>query len=159
MGESNCFGAWSIDQKVFGWILSNIPVGSTILELGSGWATGELARYYKMYSIEDYDSYLDRYDTTYIYAESSKSGWYDTDVLKKELPKIKYDALLIDGPEHCKRKKLSENTGLFNWHVPVIIDDIQEADVLGLAGDIAINLCARKFHIINGEKKTAMVIP
>lgn len=159
MAKDERFGEWSIDQKVFGWILSNIPVGSSILELGSGWATGELARYYKMHSIEDYDSFVGLYNSHYIYAESSKSNWYDREVLEKELPNISYDLILIDGPSHEKRWKIIEHMDLFHWNVPVIVDDCQEGDILMLANDIAKKYCKRESHLIQGNTKQTLVIP
>lgn len=158
MSESDRFGYWSIDQKVFGWILSNIQVGSHILELGSGWATGELGRYYEMHSIENQLHWLNRYKSHYIYAPS-KNGWYDMAVLDQELSKIKYSLLLIDGPQDNERWKVFENARVFNWGVPVIVDDYQESGIKALADKISSELCQRQGQIIYGEKKMAMVIP
>jgi hypothetical protein len=42
--------------------------GSTILELGSGWASGELSKHYRVYSVEHDEKWLDAFDTNYIYA-------------------------------------------------------------------------------------------
>lgn len=151
------FGDWSIDQKVFGWILSNLPSGSSILELGSGWATGQLARYYKMHSIENSSDWMGKFDTNYIFAPDT-SGWYNVDVLKGVLPIIKYDLLLIDGPQHNKRSEIINHADLFNWKVPVIIDDTQEHDVMGWATSIATEFCRRPFEIIHGNPKSSMVI-
>ena len=46
------FGDSSISKELYDYILANLPKGSTILELGSGWATDQLAKYYTLYSIE-----------------------------------------------------------------------------------------------------------
>lgn len=158
------FGGWSIDQVVFGWMMSNLRIGSRILELGSGWATGKMAEYYTMNSIEDADSFIGKHKSNYIYAKSD-SGWYDRTVLEAELPKIKYDLILIDGPEHNKRWRIMENMDLFDWNKPVIIDDCQEGDVMMTAQKIASDYCKRPFIILNGlsydneAPKKAVVIP
>lgn len=149
MSESDRFGGWSIDQAVFGWILSNFRVGSRILELGSGWATGELARYYKMTSIEEHDSWVGRQDSKYIYAKST-SGWYDREVLEKELPGASYDLLLVDGPDSWNRHNLMSNLGLFDWSKSVVIDDCQEPDIMKMAVEISNKYCKRPMQIING---------
>ena len=158
MGADDRFGGWSIDQKVFGWILMNIPVGSSVLELGSGWSTGELGRYYDMHSVEDELYYFNRYKSTYILAESS-SGWYNRKTLEDSLHRIDYKLLLIDGPSHNKRSKIMENMDLFRWSVPVIIDDYQEGDIKLYSDRIADEYCKRPFEIIRGTEKLAMVIP
>lgn len=157
MSESNCFGAWSIDQKVFGWILSNIPVGSSVLEVGSGWATGELARYYTMTSIEDELYWYNKFQSNYIYAPSVNE-WYDRKILDQALNSVNYNLLLIDGPQHHQRKNIMNNLDLFNWSVPVILDDVQEPDMMSMGERISTEVCKRPFEIISGEKKKAMVI-
>lgn len=163
MNDSDRFGGWSIDQAVFGWILSNLRVGSSILELGSGWATGELSRYYKMISIEEHDTWLNKYPSSYIYAHSL-NGWYDRESIKSELPKFSYDLILIDGPHQNHRLKLMDNLDLFNWELPVVIDDCQESNFMSMAKELAENHCKRPMQIINGlgydyhESKTAVGI-
>lgn len=149
MNESDRFGGWSIDQAVFGWILSNLRVGSHILELGSGWATGELARYYKMTSIEEHDTWIGKYDATYIHAHSL-NGWYDRKTLEAELPKVEYDMILIDGPHSNHRLELMSNLDLFDWRKPVVIDDCQESRFLTMASEIAKNYCKRPMQLIMG---------
>ena len=157
MSESDRFGGWSIDQKVFGWILSNLQVGSQILELGSGWATGELSRYYRMHSIEDSINWVNKYDSHYIYAPGN--GWYDMAVLDQELGRIDYNLFIIDGPENFQRQRIVDNARVFNWAVPVIIDDCQEPHIMQAAETIAKDFCKRPSFLITGEQKKAMVIP
>lgn len=149
MSESDRFGGWSIDQAVFGWILSNLRVGSHILELGSGWSTGELARYYKMTSVEEHDTWVGKYDSTYIHAHSL-NGWYDRKTLEAELPKVQYDLLLIDGPHQYHRNQLMKNLDLFDWSKSVIIDDCQESAFMDMAAELANHYCKRPMQIING---------
>lgn len=79
------FGGWSITEACFNYIKDLLPEGKVILELGSGWTTGELAKYYKMYSIESEQKWVDKYDSTYIYApikkynKGSTDSWWDED--------------------------------------------------------------------------------
>lgn len=149
MSESDRFGGWSIDQAVFGWILSNFRVGSRILELGSGWATGELARYYKMTSVEEHDTWIGKQDSTYIHAHSL-NGWYDRETLQRELPSVDYDLLLIDGPHQTHRKGLMSNLDLFDWSKSVIVDDCQESEFMNMAKELSENHCKRPMQVITG---------
>ncbi len=105
------FHGHSITKNLFDYILRVLPEGKTILELGSGWATGELAKHYTMYSIEHDEEYLGLYDSTYLHvplkdhkklANHKSTVWYDPDVLKEKLKGIKYDLLLVDGPPHTR---------------------------------------------------------
>ena len=74
------FGSWSINNFTFDYIREILPEGKTILELGSGFGTGELAKHYKMYSIEDNPEFIGKYDSKYIYAPIRKYGDQDCKV-------------------------------------------------------------------------------
>jgi len=78
---------WSIDEVVYNWIINNIPAKSIILELGSGEATGLLSETYTMYSVEDKEIWVGKYNSNYIYAPLV-NGWYDVEILKKVFQKI-----------------------------------------------------------------------
>ena len=160
------FGGWGINWEIFQWIVSNLPKGSTILELGSGKASAELNRYYELYSVEHAEHYVGMYDTNYIYAPSPDivkdyNSWYDTAILKEKMPK--YDLLLIDGPDHSLRKNVLTHKDLFDWSKPIIVDDVQENDLLVIAKHIADEICHRPYQIIQatGDKdsKHFMIIP
>lgn len=159
------FGGWGINWEIFQWIVSHLPKGSTILELGSGKASSELNRYYQLYSVEHAEHFIGMYNTNYIYAPSpdnppNASSWYDADILKSNIPK--YDLLLIDGPDHGARKNILLNMGLFDWSKPLIIDDMQEADLLDLGKKIATDYCNRPYEIFyskDTDSKIFMVIP
>lgn len=153
----NHFGDWSIDQKVYAWILSDLPCGSTILELGSGWASGELARHYEVYSVENSSDFYDKYERVHYIKAPHIGGWYDRDILVNELPK-KYDLFLIDGPQANHRHKVIENQDLFNWNVPVLIDDYQESGLAAISDHIAAHICKRQSEIIYGATKMCMVV-
>lgn len=125
-------GKWSIDEVCFQWIRDNLKKGSTILELGSGFGTGQLARYYTMYSIEDNEKYIGKYDSTYIHAPlKNYEGykWYDTDILEEKLPRIPpYQMILIDGPHgEYQRKGFQYNLDLFKLDCIMVFDDINRS--------------------------------
>lgn len=120
------FGSWSVSQELFDYILTLIPAGSTIVELGSGWATGEFAKHYTMYSIENNEKWLNKYASNYIYAPIV-NGWYDAKKVAAGLPK-NYSLILIDGPMGTiGRGKFYDNLHLFNTQVPMIFDDINRS--------------------------------
>lgn len=153
------FGEWSIEKVVYDWIISNLPKGSTILEFGSGMASEELSKDYKLYSIEDCEYYLNKYNTNYIYAPIVEPlKWYDPVVLEKSLKGLKYDMLLIDGPEHAFRGNMFKCAHMFDWSVPVVVDDTQERDVAEQAARIASELCKRPMVILEGDEKMTAVI-
>ncbi len=107
------FGSWSIDKELFDFILSVLPEGKTMLELGSGWASQKLSEHYTVYSIEHNEKWVGKYNTHYIYAPI-KNGWYDTSIISKEAPKD-YDLILIDGPTgDIGRGGFYTNLDLFN---------------------------------------------
>lgn len=160
--KEELFGGWGIDWEIFQWIISHLPKGSTILELGSGKASAELNRYYNLYSVEHAQHYIGMYETNYIYASypdtpPNEKSWYGN----FDMPK--YDLLLIDGPDHSLRKNILDRMELFDWSKPVIIDDVHESDILLLAEKIQSSYCQRQFEIIKGGDKQViksfMVIP
>lgn len=117
------FGGGSIDKELFDFIRQILPDNKTILEFGSGWGSGELSKYYTVFSVEHDKRWLNKYKTHYIYAPI-KNGWYDIEVLKKQLP-IDYDLILIDGPPRTiGREGFYKNLALFKTNIPIIFDDI-----------------------------------
>ncbi len=125
----------SITENLFNHIRKILPEGSTILELGSGYGTGELAKHYTMYSVEHNEEWLDKYDTTYLHVPLAEHKrlknhettlWYDSKILKEKLKGVEYDLLLIDGPPQTrsgfyKYKKLFDSDAI--W----VFDDIHRS--------------------------------
>ena len=110
MSDSS-FHNHSITLRLYNHIRKILPEGGTILELGSGYGTGELAKHYKMYSVEHNEEWLDKYDSKYLHvplkehkplANHISTLWYDADILREKLKGIKYDLLLIDGPPQTR---------------------------------------------------------
>lgn len=131
--SDDSFDDHSITKTLFDYILKTLPKGKTILELGSGWGTGELAKHYTMYSVEHDEEYLGKYDSTYIHvplkehkplANHKSTIWYDPEILWKKLQWIKYDLLLVDGPPHT-RSGFHKYFDLFDSDVIMVFDDYQ----------------------------------
>lgn len=133
------FGGWSINRICFDYIREVLPDGGTILEFGSGYGTKELSKYYKMYSVENYKEWVDKYNSTYIYAPikyydetftapdgiPQQIGWFDPDIVRYNLPE-KYDLILVDGPNGVRfgRGGFYKYLDWFDTSVPIIFDDI-----------------------------------
>lgn len=144
------FGGWAIQESCYNFLVETLPEGSTLLELGSGVGTMHLAKHFKMYSIENYLEWVDKYDSTYIHApikhyddkwtapdlpgegSARQSGWFDPDKIIGNLPE-KYDAILIDGPNGMfGRGGFLKHLDLFNTDVLMVFDDINRESEMEL---------------------------
>ena len=153
-------GDWAIGEQLYNWIIKNLPEKSTILELGSGTGSIELAKRYKLYSVEHDKKWLGLTKRSHYIHAPIKDNWYDAKILKKELPK-EYDLILVDGPPgDIGRYGFLDNIDLFNTKVPIIIDDIQRSAELNLFAALVFQLDAKseifeednkRFGIINAE--------
>ncbi len=134
--NTNDFGGSHIDAGLYQWVLDNIKVGSTILELGSGkGSTKNLSSSYQMISIEEDSKYVGLYNSKYIYAPIKK-GWYDVEVLQKI--DEDYDLIIVDGPVgEGNRWGFLDHLNLFNTNVPIIVDDIHRQAELELLQKLA----------------------
>lgn len=116
------FGCGSIGRNLFTWLISHVPIGATVLELGSGAGTQLLSNFYSMYSVEEDTVWVDRFDSVYIHAPIVDE-WYDLDALV-DLPK-EYDALLVDGPKGTvNRAQFASHLDIFLPDVVFIFDDV-----------------------------------
>lgn len=132
------WGGWAIEKECYDYIRSILPEGSTVLELGSGYATQELSKHYNLISIEQDRKWLFKYDSTYIYAPLRKYDglqhpWFDVDVLKNELPIYNYDLILVDAPvagagKETSRWGFTHFIDLFKTDVPIIFDDVNRPE-------------------------------
>lgn len=135
-------GGWAIQESCYNFIKEILPEGKTILELGSGLGTKYLAQHYKMYSIENYLEWVNKYDSEYIFAPiknyddvwtapelpgengPTQTGWYNPMFLEDNLPE-NYDLILVDGPNGMfGRGGFLKHLDMFNTKVPMIFDDI-----------------------------------
>ena len=164
------FGGWAINRATFDYIRKILPEGKTILELESGEGTKELAEFYKMFSVESHPKWLNKFKTTYIHApmrqynESYKAppidnnfAWYDFKVLEREIPKIKYDMIFVDGPEGIYgRGGFFKHLDMFNTNVPIIFDDIERKPEFELLTKVSEAL--KKEYIILEDGKTGVIL-
>jgi hypothetical protein len=143
-------GGWAISADCFNFICNHVELGRPILEMGSGSGTGELARYFTMYSVEHNSDWLDKYTAQYIYApikQYSGYKWFDVEILKAELPR-EYDLILVDGPPGTiGREGFLHNIHLFNTDAIIIFDDIQRAAEMNLLKAAAVKL-NRPYNIV-----------
>jgi len=136
------WGKWSISKLVFGFICDVIDKnkGSTLLELGSGWTSGQFAEKYTVHSVEQDEDYaigpLAQPKVNYILCPiDPKTNWYN---LEKLVLPIKYDLFLIDGPRGSEnRVGIMNNLKMFDPNVPWVLDDLQNKVVFDMTMDIA----------------------
>jgi hypothetical protein len=166
-------GGWAIQESCYEFIKKTLPKGSTILELGSGIGTDYLSKHYKMYSIENYLEWVDKYDSTYIFAPiefyndkwtapdlpgddtSIQSGWYNPELVKNNLPES-YDLILVDGPNGSfGRGGFLKHIDMFNTNVPIIFDDINRECEMQLMIKVAEHI-KRKYYIL--DDKTGYIL-
>ena len=119
------FGGSSINRELFNFIRSILPERKVLLELGSGWTSGQFSQYYTVYSIEHDRRWLGKYKTNYIYAPI-KNRWYNPAIVKEKLP-AHYDLILVDGPPgfgSTGRDGFFTHLDLFKTDITIIFDDV-----------------------------------
>ena len=150
-----------MSEVMFRHILDVLPDGKTVLELGSGWGSSQLAKHYKVYSIEHDSTYVGKYpDVNYIHAELDPyTEWDDTDGLAGKLPKD-YDMIIVDGPSggmvvngeklKTSRSGFNKNIDLFKTDVPIFWDDCHFIPAYNAFVELAIKL-GRIPHLYVGD--------
>lgn len=98
-----------------------------VLELGSGSGSATLVNkswVESVHSIEHDPEYVGKHPgVNYIHAPIV-NGWYDTRVLREQLPE-QYDVILVDGPPGAiGRGGLFSNLDLFDTTKPMVFDDV-----------------------------------
>lgn len=137
-------GEWAISEGLFNFVRENLPDGSTILELGSGDGSVELAKHYTVYSVEHSKKWLNKYDTVnYIYAPIKEhkevkkligKEWYDWSILGPQIKDLDYDLIIVDGPPIMHgRAGFAKYMIPQPRPVPVIFDDLHRKRDLGIA--------------------------
>ena len=154
---------WAIGQRLFEWILNNVPKESTILELGSGRGTSELVKFYTVFSVEQDERWVGREPkSNYIHAPLVSYGnnkWYDVNVMCNLLPET-YGLLLIDGPKGKNRKNLIDHQHLFKHDgIPVVVDDTDRKWDKWLVDKLA-HTWNKNIHleIEDGRKKSTILL-
>ena len=162
-------GGWSISFEMVSDIYSKVPIGSTILEFGSGNGTKELLKLYNVISIEHDITYIGyAVGSQYIYAPMTDlehpvvgfkhiNKWYDIERIRKGLENKKYDCIIIDGP-HGSWKKNQGRPGIlnyiseFNTNVPIYVDDIVRANKVA-HGEDELKLANHLSKLLNKKLK------
>lgn len=161
MNKDNNFGGWSLDKEVYGWVLDNIPKKATILELGSGRSTQEFCKYYKMYSVEHNEKWLNKSDSTYIHApikQYSGYKWYDIEVLKEKLP-TEYSLLIVDGPPgSIGRMGFVYSYDLFHNDVPIVVDDVSRPEEKNISKILQVQHKKSIIFSYTKDKKSAHIL-
>ncbi|MEX0849103.1 MAG: hypothetical protein WD055_02645 [Candidatus Dependentiae bacterium] len=156
LAKTRDFGGWSIAKELFDHIKELLPKGSTLLEFGSGWASGEFSKHYTVYSVEHDPFFLNQYNTNYIYAPI-KDSWYDPNILAEDLPKD-YDLILVDGPVgNIGRYGFYVYFDLFRKDVPIIIDDVNRPEEYRLMMDL-VDMLGRSYEIYTVNTKQYGII-
>ncbi len=124
---------FKLDFDVVDTLKFSFPVGTKILELGSGEGTQELADCgFIMTSVEQSTEWLGKYDSKYHHVPL-KGLWYDHAAFSAAIKDEKFEILLIDGPagalrlgvlEHLEELDLKNRT--------IIVDDIKRTHVSDL---------------------------
>ncbi len=134
--QKETWGGNQISQSLFLYLEESLPEGKTILELGSGWGTGELAKKWNVWSVEDKAEWVGKYNDQAFWVPLKNHKpvegfvgkiWYDPGILAVFLEDLEYDLLLIDGPHPESRAGLLDNLYLFKQDVPMVFDDVRRA--------------------------------
>jgi len=153
------FGGWAISKQLFDWLLEALPEKSTLLELGSGSGTEQLARHFRMISVEHDPDFVGRHDSTYIHAPIV-NGWYDPVIIADALARlsIPYDLLLIDGPpQGIGRAGILRHLALFDLTKPLVLDDVHRAPERQLLDELA-KRAGRRHKIFSDGAKSFGVL-
>jgi len=131
------FGGSGITKELYDLIRTMIPEGATVVEFGAGEVSTQiLSKYYDLYSIEHDPRWLNKFNSTYIYAPLVH-GWYNVEAVRRLLPKS-YSLILLDGPPgEGNRNGILDNLDVIKWDVPLIVDDTWRKAELDLANELA----------------------
>lgn len=154
-------GGWALGKKTFDYLVDTFGnKNMTILELGSGYGTGELSKFFTMYSIEhDFKWLTQPNSTTYIHAPLI-DGWYDIEIVEKGIRGVSYDILLIDGPPQGDRINIQKHMNLFDDTAVWIFDDSERPQIAELASTHKLFVNGEAIEIDeNGGKKSTIIIP
>lgn len=149
------WGGNSISKSLFMYLEETLPEGKTILELGSGWATGKLAEKWNVWSVEDKSEWVGKYHDQHFWVPL-RDLWYDSGILSRYLEDLEYDLLLVDGP-YDHREGFIENMYLFKDNVPMVFDDVRRAPGLAIIEGVS-NKLGRPYEIRCEGRETFGVI-
>jgi len=136
----------TINKGCWHHVLTTVGEGGTLLELGSGETSQRFVNYgLKVYSIEHDPEWVGKYPgVNYIYAPLVRQDeedfhpyflrmdcvpeWYDHTIVHNAIKDLKYDALLLDGPQRKYRPGFFYNHAMFDTSVPWFADDMNRPE-------------------------------
>lgn len=150
---------WSLSEGFLTWLKKSVPAGSTVLELGSGTGSIEMAKTFTVHTVEHDPIWLNKSETVnYIYAPLAKHKpvggfdhfqWYDKTILEPAISKLKYDVLIIDGPPGCVgRSGFLKYIDIFDTSALIVMDDVHRAIEMKLAKKISARI-KRPFTVMD----------
>lgn len=124
-GQNIALGGFAIEENIVTRLLEKIPQGSLLVELGSGFGTNILLKYYKVISIEHNLFYAIQRSPDHVCIHAPiQSGWYQPGPVINAL-QHNPAAILVDGPPGELRRNILENLSLFaSVECPFIFDDL-----------------------------------
>lgn len=152
-------GTWAIGDSLLQFIRHAIPEGASLLELGSGIGTQELAKTFKMTSIEHYSGWIGLYNSNYIHAPLV-DDWYDRTIISRSLGNG-YVGILVDGPSGSERRaNFIWNVDLFDLSGWIFFDDIHREPECNCFIKLA-DKCGRQYAMLkdNNGKAFGVIVP
>lgn len=158
MVDNNNLNGWAIDVLLFKHIRELLPDGSTIVEFGSGTGTIELSKFYKVYSIEHDEKWLNvSKESKYIYAPII-DGWYCVESIKNGLKDVDYDLILVDGPPGViGRGGILNFLDSLDTSKPIILDDTNRRDEMEITIKCA-EILNKNYTTFKGSNKSWSII-
>mgnify|MGYP000188442185 CR=1 FL=1 len=157
--------AWMMPREAFEWIEEHIPIGSKVLEFGSGKGTERLSHNYTLFSIEHNPEWIGRYNSNYIYApiklaptDSSEQGigWYDIEIIKQNLPDEDFALIIIDGPPaSIGRSRILNHLWILGKSDYILIDDLHRKEEYSLSQRIAKECNLKCLHLFKESKNVS----
>jgi hypothetical protein len=120
-------GGWAIEFELLEWMKTNIPLGTNIVEFGSGNGTKELVKLWNVFSVESNKEWIGKSKSNYCHAPLV-NGWFDVEKVKGFLPDD-YAAILVDAPTQNDggRSGILKHLNLFKKDVVWIFDDVNRS--------------------------------
>lgn len=160
--ETSDFSPYNLSPKALEWILQNIGAGSRILELGSGLATRELAKFYAVTSVEEDRAFCNRFDARFFHAPIT-DGYYSSDQLISALAN-RYDLIIIDGPiaylagTRTRRLRFQHYLRRVEGSPVFLVDDVQRFWDLVNFALISMRVLRGFFLIRDGNKLAGVIV-
>jgi hypothetical protein len=158
-GRKSALGQWAISPMLLKFMITHVPLGSDVLELGSGTGTDELGRFYRMYSIEHDKRWLNRSDRTQYINAPLRDGWYDVNLVAQGIAGLCPSVILVDGPpSSVGRGGFGKNLELFVTDGWLIFDDVNRPVDHANYMSVCNRFSHRRNEIYRGPQKSFGVI-